>query len=51
MNGRQNQSAFVQEGWDTMKAFVAQHAPDYTQENCAWVAKEWAKMPAQAPSK
>jgi len=34
-----DQSAFVQEGWDYMKVFAAQHASDYTQEKCAGVAK------------
>jgi hypothetical protein len=39
-------SAFVQDGWDTMKREISQHESFYTQEKCSWVGKEWAKMAA-----
>ena len=41
-----DQSVFVQEGWDAIKLEIAKHESEYTQEKCAWVATEWAKMVA-----
>jgi hypothetical protein len=41
-----DQSAFVQEGWDAIRAEIAKHESEYTQEKCAWVANEWATMVA-----
>ncbi len=46
-----DQSAFVREGWDYMKSFVAQHSSDFTRDKCAGVGKEWAKMLASVPAK
>jgi hypothetical protein len=43
-NREADQSAFVQEGWDYMKSYVAAHESQYTREKCAWVGGEWAKM-------
>jgi hypothetical protein len=44
-------SAYVQDGWDTMKREVSQHESFYTQEKCSGVGKEWAKMIAAMRSK
>jgi hypothetical protein len=41
-----DQSAYVQEGWDTMKKEISEHESFYTREKCASVGKEWAKMVA-----
>ena len=45
-NGGPDQSAFVQEGWDMMKKEISTHESFYTQEKCAGVGKEWAKIMA-----
>lgn len=45
-NGDLNQSAYVQEGWDMMKKEISAHESFYTQEKCAGVGKEWAKIVA-----
>ena len=42
--GAPDQSAFVQEGWDMMKKEVSAHESFYTQQKCAGVGKEWAKI-------
>ena len=39
-----DQRSFMQQGWETMKQWIAQHDADYTQEKCSWVAREWKKM-------
>jgi hypothetical protein len=39
-----DQSAYVQEGWDMMKKEISGHESFYTQEKCAGVGKEWAKI-------
>jgi hypothetical protein len=39
-----DQSAYVQDGWDTMKKEISEHESFYTKEKCASVGKEWAKM-------
>jgi hypothetical protein len=44
-------SAYVQDGWDTMKQEVSQHESFYTQERCSGVGREWAKMIAAMRSK
>jgi hypothetical protein len=44
-------SAYVQDGWDTMKREVSQHESFYTQEKCSGVGKEWTKMIAAMRSK
>jgi hypothetical protein len=43
-NGGPDQSAYVQEGWDMMKKQISEHESFYTQEKCAGVGKEWAKI-------
>jgi hypothetical protein len=43
-NGGPDQSAYVQEGWDMMKKEISTHESFYTQEKCAGVGKEWAKI-------
>jgi hypothetical protein len=45
-NGGSDQSAYVQEGWDMMKKEISTHESFYTQEKCAGVRKEWAKITA-----
>ena len=45
-SGGPDQSAFVQEGWDMMKKEISAHESFYTQEKCAGVGKEWAKITA-----
>jgi hypothetical protein len=45
-DGSPDQSAFVQEGWDMMKKEISAHESFYTQEKCAGVGKEWAKIVA-----
>ena len=44
--GGPDQSAYVQEGWDMMKKEVSAHESFYTQQKCAGVGKEWAKIVA-----
>jgi hypothetical protein len=41
-----DQSAYVQEGWDTMKKEISEHESFFTREKCTSVGKEWAKMVA-----
>jgi hypothetical protein len=45
-SGGPDQSAYVQEGWDMMKKEISAHESFYTQEKCAGVGKEWAKIMA-----
>jgi hypothetical protein len=45
-DGRVDQSAYVQEGWDMMKKEIFTHESFYTQDRCAGVGKEWAKIMA-----
>jgi hypothetical protein len=45
-NGGPDQSTYVQEGWDMMKKEISAHESFYTQEKCAGVVKEWAKITA-----
>lgn len=44
LNRGQDLSAYVQDGWDTMKKEISEHESFYTQEKCAGVGKQWAKM-------
>src|SRR6202035_6010489 len=39
-----DQSAYMQEGWDMMKKEISENESFYTQEKCAGVGKEWAKI-------
>ena len=39
-----DQSAYVQDGWNTMKKEISENESFYTQEKCAFVGKEWAKI-------
>jgi len=39
-----DQSAFAQEGWDMIKKEISEHESFFTQEKCASVGKEWAKL-------
>jgi hypothetical protein len=45
-NGGPDQSAYAQEGWDTIAKEISDHESFYTQEKCAGVGKEWAKITA-----
>jgi hypothetical protein len=45
-NGGPDQSAYIQEGWDMMRKEISAHESFYTQEKCAGVGKEWAKIVA-----
>jgi hypothetical protein len=46
IDGGPDQSAYVQEGWDMIKKEISEHESFYTQEKCAGVGKEWAKITA-----
>jgi hypothetical protein len=46
-NGTPDQSAYAQEGWDTIAKEISDHESFYTQEKCAGVGKEWAKITAR----
>jgi hypothetical protein len=37
-------SAYVQDGWNMMKKEIADNESFFTQEKCASVGKEWAKL-------
>ena len=45
-NGGPDQSVYAQEGWDMIKKEISAHESFYTQEKCAGVGKEWAKIMA-----
>ena len=45
-NGGADQSAYAQEGWDTIAKEISDHESFYTAEKCAGVGKEWAKIMA-----
>jgi hypothetical protein len=47
-SGGVDQSLYIQQGWDLMKKEISEHESFYTQERCASVGKEWAKMMATA---
>ena len=44
LNRGPDQSAYVQEGWDMMKKEISEHESFFTQDKCASVGKEWAKI-------
>jgi hypothetical protein len=44
LNQGPDQSAYVQEGWDMIKREIADNESFFTQDKCAAVGKEWAKM-------
>ena len=44
--GGPDQSAYVQDGWDTIAKEISAHESFYTQERCVGVGKEWAKITA-----
>lgn len=46
-----DQSAYVQEGWDMIKKEISEHESFFTQDKCASVGKEWAKIMAAARAK
>jgi hypothetical protein len=46
-----DQSAYVQDGWDTIKKEISEHESFYSKEKCASVGKEWAKMIATLAKK
>lgn len=39
-----DQSAYVQDGWDMIKKEISENESFYTQEKCASVGKQWAKL-------
>jgi hypothetical protein len=39
-----DQSAYVLDGWNTMKKEISENESFYTQEKCASVGKQWTKM-------
>src|SRR5665213_3124438 len=45
------QSAYVQDGWNTIKKEIAANESFYTKEKCAAVGKEWAKLMAEMRKK
>ncbi|HXI47413.1 MAG TPA: hypothetical protein VNH39_02405 [Steroidobacteraceae bacterium] len=45
-NGSPDQSANIQDGWEMMKKLISENESFYTQEKCAGVGKEWAKIMA-----
>jgi hypothetical protein len=44
LNKGADQSAYVQEGWDMMKKEISEHESFLSQDKCASVGKEWAKI-------
>jgi hypothetical protein len=46
LNKGADQSAYVQEGWDMIKKEISEHESFFTQDKCASVGKEWAKLMA-----
>ena len=45
------QSAYIQDGWDMMKKEISEHESFFTQQKCASVGKEWAKIVATMKKK
>src|SRR5271154_2950207 len=39
-----DQSAYVQDGWTTMKKEISENESFYTQEKCSAVGKQWTKL-------
>jgi hypothetical protein len=46
-----DQSAFVQDGWDTIKKEILGNEAFFTQQKCTAVGKEWAKIVATMHAK
>lgn len=46
LNKGADQSAYVQEGWDMIKKEISEHESFFTEDKCASVRKEWAKLMA-----
>jgi hypothetical protein len=46
-----DQSAYMQEGWDTIKKEIAEHESFFTQDRCTAVGKEWERMMASMRKK
>src|ERR1700692_3933196 len=51
LNKGPDQSAYMQEGWDMIKSEIVEHESFFTQDKCAAVGKEWAKMMASMRKK
>ena len=43
-NQSTDESVFVQDGWNTMKKEISENESFYTQQRCASVGKQWAKL-------
>ena len=43
-NQGSDQSIYVQDGWNMIKKEISENESFYTQEKCASVGKQWAKM-------
>jgi hypothetical protein len=39
-----DQSAYVQDGWNTMKKEISENESFYTQDKCTAVGKQWTKL-------
>jgi hypothetical protein len=39
-----DQSAYLQDGWNTMKKEISENESFYTQEKCSAVGKQWTKL-------
>lgn len=46
-----DQSAYVQDGWNTMKKEISENESFYTQEKCSFVGREWVKIMATMKKK
>jgi hypothetical protein len=46
-----DQSVYVQDGWNTIKKEISENESFYTQEKCASVGKQWAKLLAEMRKK
>ena len=43
-NQSTDESVYVQDGWNTMKKEISENESFYTQQRCASVGKQWAKL-------
>jgi len=43
-NQSTDEAVFVQDGWNTMKKEISENESFYTQQRCASVGKQWAKL-------
>ena len=43
-NPAADQSVYVEDGWNKMKKEISEHESFYTQQRCAAVGKQWAKL-------